>query len=74
MLSGVLLFGLYIWALLHLWQPTSSGQKRSPSPAVVVGQPWSRLLHDYNVFAGRVWVVLLMLVTIAPFVLYRLQQ
>ncbi len=24
--SGVLLFGLYIWILLHLWKPVSSGQ------------------------------------------------
>ena len=39
-----------------------------------MGHPWSRLLHDYNVFAGRVWVVILMWITIAPYVFYRMQR
>jgi len=40
----------------------------------VVGHPWSKLLYDYNVFAGRVWVAVLIWVTVAPYVLYRLQK
>jgi hypothetical protein len=38
-----------------------------------MGHPWSRLLHDYNVFAGRVWVTLLMWLTVARYVFYRMQ-
>ncbi len=39
----------------------------------VAGLPWVRLVHDYNVFAGRVWVVVLIWVTATPYVFYRLQ-
>jgi len=35
--------------------------------------PWRDLLHDYNLFAGRVWLVVLVWVTIAPYLFYRLQ-
>jgi hypothetical protein len=86
--TGVLLFGVYIWVLIHLWRPASAGQ------AIAIGlvwlgmtiafeflfghyvakRPWRELLHDYNLFAGRVWLVVLVWVTIAPYVFYRLQQ
>jgi hypothetical protein len=33
----------------------------------VVKRPWSDLLHDDNLFAGRVWVVVLVWVTMAPY-------
>jgi hypothetical protein len=86
--SGVLLFGLYIWILLRIWKPASPNQALTIGFMwlcltvafeflffhYVMGHPWSRLLHDYNVFAGRVWAVILMWVTIAPYGFYRLQQ
>jgi hypothetical protein len=64
----VFLFGLYIWILLRLGKPTSSNQALTIGFMwlgltvaleflffhYVMGHPWSRLLHDYNVFAGRV--------------------
>jgi hypothetical protein len=31
----------------------------------VMGYPWIRLFHDYNIFAGRLWVVLLLWITVA---------
>jgi hypothetical protein len=31
------------------------------------GNPWSRLLEDYNVFRGRVWVLVLLTTALAPF-------
>ncbi len=85
---GVLLFGVYIWALVRLWRPASSWQ------AITIGlmwlgmtvafellfghyvakRPWSSLLHDYNLFAGRVWLVVLVWVTIAPSLFSRLQR
>jgi hypothetical protein len=85
--SGVLLFGVYICALVRLWRPASGGQ------ALIIGLvwlalmaafelllghdvargPWRRLLHDSNLFAGRVWLVVLVWVTIAPSLFYRLQ-
>ena len=35
---------------------------------------WSALRRDYNIFAGRVWVIVLVWVTIAPYLFYHLQQ
>jgi hypothetical protein len=84
-LTGVLLFGLYIWALARLWRLESSAQALTIGCvwlALTVGfeflvghyvmrQPWSRLFHDYDIFAGRLWVVLLLWITVAPYVFYR---
>ena len=39
----------------------------------VAGHSWDRLLHDYNLFAGRVWVVVLVWVTVAPYLFFRLR-
>jgi hypothetical protein len=35
------------------------------------GNPWSRLLEDYNVFRGRVWVFVLLTTALAPFLCAR---
>jgi len=35
--------------------------------------PWSDLLHDSSLFAGRLWLVILVWITVAPSVFYRLQ-
>jgi len=40
----------------------------------VAKRPWSDLLQDYNLLAGRVWVVVLVLVTVEPYLFYRWQQ
>jgi hypothetical protein len=40
----------------------------------VAKRAWNELRRDYNLFAGRVWLVILVWVTIAPYVFYRLQQ
>ncbi len=87
-LSGLLLFSAYIWVVIRIWRPDTSGQAITVGLIwlgltvafeflfghYVVGQPWSKLLYDYNVFAGRVWVVVLIWVTFAPYVFYRLQK
>jgi hypothetical protein len=85
--TGILLFGVYIWALMRLWRPASVGQAIAIGLVwlgmtvafeflfghYVVKRPWHDLLHDYNLFAGRVWLVVLVWVSIAPYVFYRLQ-
>ena len=40
----------------------------------VAKRSWSDLLRDYNLFAGCVWLVVLVWVTLAPYLFYRLQQ
>jgi hypothetical protein len=86
--TGVLLFGVYIWGLIRLWRPESVGQALTIGLVwvgmtvafeflfgrYVAKRPWRELLHDYNLFAGRVWLVVLVWITIAPYVFYQLQK
>ena len=86
--TGLLLFGVYIGAFIHFWRPVSAGQALTIGLVwlgmtvafeflfghYVAKRSWSALLHDYNLLAGRVWVVVLVWVTIAPYLFYRLQQ
>jgi hypothetical protein len=86
--TGVLLFGIYIWVITRIWRPESSGQAFAIGLIwlgltiafeflfghFVMGHPWSRLFHDYNVFAGRVWGIILIWVMLAPYAFYRLQK
>jgi hypothetical protein len=30
------------------------------------GNPWSRLLEDYDVFRGRIWILVLITTAVAP--------
>ncbi len=32
----------------------------------VIGHPWEKLLEDYNIFKGRVWVLVLLTTFLAP--------
>ena len=86
-LTGLILFGVYIWAAGLRWKLESANQ------AILVGlmwlamtiafeflfghfvmkNPWSKLLNDYNLAAGRVWVLVLIWTAIAPYVFYRLR-
>jgi len=36
----------------------------------VMKHPWSRLLADYNILKGRLWVLVLVYTTISPYLLY----
>jgi len=86
--TGVLLFGVYIWVLVRLWRPASAGQALTIGLIwlgmtvafeflfgyYVAERPWRDLFHDYNFWAGRVWLVVLVWVTVAPYVFYHLQQ
>lgn len=82
---GVLLFGIYIWFLIHRWKVTSTAEARRIGLLwlamtvlfefifghFVMGHPWSTLLHDYNIVEGRLWIIVLCWVTIAPYVFTR---
>lgn len=84
-LTGVCLFGLYVWGLTRLWRLESFGQALAIGLIwlgltvafeflfghYIAGHSWSQLLRDYNVLAGRVWIVVLIWITIAPAFFYR---
>ncbi|HAA27036.1 MAG TPA: hypothetical protein DCE56_04320 [Cyanobacteria bacterium UBA8553] len=84
-ITGVLLFSFYIWALTRLWSIESPEQAlligfiwlgltvvfEFTFGHYIAGHSWSRLLSDYNILAGRVWIVVLIWIAIAPLLFYR---
>ena len=86
--SFIVLFGVYVWFILR-WLKLSSTQEAlwvgltwlALTVAFeflfghyVMAHSWELLFHDYNLFAGRLWVVVLVWITTAPFIFYRLQR
>ncbi len=85
-LSGLVLFTVYIWVVTAAWPMTSSGQAITVGCTwlmltlafeflfghYVAGHSWGRLLQDYNVLAGRVWVLIPIWVAVAPYVFHSL--
>lgn len=39
----------------------------------IAGKSWAQLAHDYNLFAGRVWLFFLTWVFLMPYLLFRVQ-
>jgi hypothetical protein len=86
--TAVLLFGIYIWGVTRIWRPESSGQAFIVGLLwlgltvafeflfghYVIGHSWDRLFRDYNVFVGRVWIIVLIWVTSAPYVFLKLDM
>ena len=84
---GLALFGVYIWVLTRTWRIESSDQAFAIGAIwlvltvvfefifghYVIGHPWSKLFHDYNLLKGRVWVFVLIWTAIAPYTFYKLQ-
>jgi len=40
----------------------------------VAGNPWDRALHDYNILAGRIWILIPLWVFLGPYVFFTLRQ
>ncbi|MFB0521813.1 MAG: hypothetical protein ACETWD_10365 [Desulfatiglandales bacterium] len=86
-MTGIILFGLFTWWLSLRWRMQSSGQAFTIGIIwlgltiafeflfghYVMKHPWSRLFHDYNILEGRLWLLVLVWITIAPYVIYRLR-
>lgn len=87
-LIGLILFAIYIWVLTGIFPIESSRQALLIGGLwllmtvlfefifghYVIGHPWNKLLHDYNLSQGRVWVLVLIWTAIAPYVFYRLRN
>lgn len=86
--TGIILFGIYIGFLTLKWKIQSAGQAIAIGLIwlaltiafeflfghYVMKNDWSRLLHDYNILKGRVWALLLIWITIAPYIFYKLRS
>jgi hypothetical protein len=79
-LTGAVLIGAFIWLLLHVWPPTSGQQAVTVGLVwllltvafeffmglALLKQPLVQVLADYNLLAGRLWVLFLAWLTLAP--------
>jgi hypothetical protein len=87
-LTGIILFGIYIWAIGLKWKLESARQAVAVGLIwlaltvafeflffhYVAGHPWSVLLDAYNICEGKVWVLVLFFVAIAPYLSYRIHS
>ncbi|WP_066729732.1 hypothetical protein [Desulfuromonas sp. DDH964] len=87
-LTSVLLLGAIIFAFVHFFPPSSDLEAvcigllwMSLTIAFeflffhfVGGHSWAKLLANYNILEGRVWVVVLAWVAVAPYVFFRLRR
>ena len=87
-LTGIILFGVYIWLVVRFWRPASPGQAIAIGLLwfvmtiafeflfghYVTGHSWQHLFHDYNLLAGRIWLLVLLWVAGAPYLFHRLTK
>lgn len=78
--TGILLFGIYIWIVTSLWGFASLTQAAIVGSIwliltiafeflfghFIAGHTWAELLADYNIFAGRLWPLVLLWIALAP--------
>lgn len=85
--TGILLFAVIIWGLSRI-RPLKSATQAWTIGFIwlgmtlafeflffhyVGGKPWDVLLHDYNILEGRIWPLILVWVTIAPYVFHKMR-
>ena len=84
----IVLSGLYIWMLGLAWNITSLTQAITIGLIwlaltvafefsfghYIMKHPWTRLLHDYNIVKGRLWILVLIWITIAPYVFFKIRS
>jgi len=87
-LIGFVLFGVYIWFLTGLIQIESAkhaliiGAMWLALTVVfefvfghyIIGHTWGKLFQDYNLVKGRVWSLILIWISIAPYIFYRIRS
>ena len=84
-LTGILLMGVLIWMSVRRWRPRSRRQALGAGCMwlamtmafeflfghFIAGHPWPELLHDYDLLAGRLWILVLAWIALAPYLVYR---
>ena len=87
-LIGSAVIGLFIWFIVRTWPPSSGREALQIGLVwllltvafeffmglVLANRPLSEVLHDYNLFAGRVWLLFLVWLSLAPWVFFRLRN
>jgi len=87
-LIGSVLMGAFIWFVIRKWPPASGRQAlkvgftwlvltvafESFMGSVLADRPLGQVLLDYDLLSGRVWVLFLIWITLAPWIFQRLRQ
>jgi len=85
---GSVLIGSFIWYVISHFPPTSNNHALLIGAMwlcltvvfeffmglVLSRKPLSKVLHDYNLVEGRVWVLFLAWITVAPWLFYIIQD
>ncbi len=84
----LILFGIYVWFLTG-FRPLESAKQALLIGVMwcvmtvvfefvfghyVAGHTWSKLFQDYNLVKGRLWSLVLIWTTIAPYIYYRIRS
>jgi hypothetical protein len=84
-LTGSVFIGAFIWLIIHVWPPSSSRQAVTIGLTwlsltvvfeffmglVLMKRPLAQVLADYNLLAGRVWVIFLVWLAFAPWLFFH---
>ena len=83
--SLIILFGFYIWFVIDKLPPKDDRQAISIGLLWLVltlifefgfgrvqGNSWAKILSDYNILKGRIWTLILLWTTIAPYLFFRI--
>jgi low affinity Fe/Cu permease len=87
-ITALFFFGIYIFILTRFWRIESPGQAITIGLVwlaltvafefifghYVAGHSWERLFRDYNIFAGRIWILVLIWITIGPYCFFSLNR
>jgi ABC-type transporter Mla MlaB component len=83
----IALSALYAWSLTGIYRIQSAGHAlligliwlgmtvgfEFAFGYYVMGHPWEKLMHDYDMLSGRLWLLVLLWTAIAPCLFYRLR-
>ena len=84
---GSVLIGAFMWVVIRHWPPASRREALAIGllwlaltvafecfmVLVLLQRPLAQVLADYNVFAGRVWVLFLLWLTVTPWLFFRVR-
>ncbi len=87
-LVALIILGAYLWLMSGIFLIESSRQALMIGVMwlqmtvlfefifghYVVGRSWGELLHDYNFLKGRIWLLVLIWVAVAPYVFHWIRN
>jgi len=84
--TGFIIFTIYFWIIFNSWKIESSNQAlliglmwfclteafEFLAGHYIFKNSWEKIFNDYNIFKGRVWILIPIWVGIAPYLFYKL--